>query len=430
MSHPTSSLAIHGGPRCVTATPPENYLHGPQEIGEEEIEAVTQVLRRKNLFRFGLDRQESTVAQFEDLFSELSGARHTLAVNSGTSALIAGLIGIGVGQGDEVLVPGYTYVATAAAVLAVGAIPILVEVDGALTLDPEDIRHKITPRTRAIVPVHMRGVACDMGRIMSLAREHGLLVLEDCAQANGGRYQGRALGTWGDAGAFSLQHFKVITAGEGGAVLTNDRTVYERAAIYHDSACTFWLEQSSSQQDQADSQEWKTRNFLGENYRLSELNGALALAQLKKREAILTRTRQVKRQLAEAAAALPGTTLEINHDVEGDCGISLAVFAESSSHAAQLAAALQAEGVNCGTRFSRQIPDRHIYYHWDYIMEKRSPHRNGFPWNGVEVEYTREMCPRTIAWLERAVIFPITQRMSVPFVEEVCAAIRKVGQSL
>ncbi len=241
-------------------------------------------MRGKNLFRFFKERKDSPVAQFEDLFAEKTRAKYVLAVNSGTSALISGMIGIGVSQGDEVLVPAYTYVATAAATLALGAIPVVVEIDGALTMDPDDIEKKITKKTKAIAPVHMRGVPCNMEKIMAIARKHNLVVIEDCAQANGGTYKGRSVGTWGHVGAFSLQHFKLITAGEGGAVITNDESVFNRAAIYHDSAYTFWMEGNAKGigGSPEKAEQWKRLGFLGENYRQSELHGAVAYEQLKK----------------------------------------------------------------------------------------------------------------------------------------------------
>ncbi len=430
------NLAIKGGPQAVTAPGPASHGLGPQEIGEEEIAAVTAVLRSKNLFRFFKSRDESYVAKMEDLFAEKSGAAHVLAVNSGTSALIAGLVGIGVSQGDEVLVPAYTYIATAAAILALGAFPVMVEIDGALTMDPIDAEKKVTPRTKAIVPVHMRGVPCDMGSIMALARRKGLKVLEDCAQANGGFYKGTALGLLGDAGAYSFQHFKIITSGEGGLLVTNRKEIFDRAAIYHDSAYTFWMERNM-EGGTADSEEiahWKSTCFLGENYRQSEVHGAIGFEQLKKRDAILARTRAIKKKLGTACKTLPGITPEVAHDAEGDCGISLAFFAESAQRAKEVAAILQAEGIRCGTRFSLHVPDRHLFYHWDYIMEKRSPHRNGFPWTGGErpcqVEYSKEMCPATLDWMSRAIFLSISHQMSDRYVDEICQGMEKVGKTL
>jgi len=415
----------------VTTAAPPSWLHGPEEIGEEEIQAVTEVLRGKNLFRFLRDRSTSSVAKFEDLFAKKTGARHVLAVNSGTSALIAGLVGIGVSQGDEVLVPAYTYIATAAAVLALGAFPVIVEINASLTIDPEDIERKITPRTKAIIPVHMRGVPCDMERVGEIAKRRGLAVLEDCAQANGAEFRGRAVGTFGDVGAFSLQHYKIITAGEGGAVVTNRKEVFDRAAIYHDSAFAFWMERQQGSEEAL--QDWRKVGFLGENYRQSELHGAVAFEQLKKRDRILTRTRAIKQKLWDAFDRLPGAKMEAVNDRKGDCGISIAFIAESSARARGLSDVLRAEGVPCGTYFSKQIPNRHIFYHWDYVMEKRTPHLNGFPWNSQErpcsIDYHKEMCPQTFDLLERVVMMPITQKMTDEYVDQICCAVDKVAVS-
>lgn len=412
----------------VTAPPPHSPSHGPAEIGEEEITAVTNVLRSQQLFRFSGDQTKSPVALFEKLFAEKSGAACALAVNSGTSALICGLVGIGVSQGDEVLIPAYTYIATAAAVLALGAVPVLVEIDASLTMDPADLEKKITTRTSAVVPVHMRGMPCDMSSIMEVAGRHDLMVLEDCAQANGGTFRGKALGVWGHAGAFSLQQFKIITAGEGGAVITNDRQIFARAALYHDSAFAFWVENNP------DFAHIKSLAFLGENYRQSEVHGAIALEQLKKRDRILTRCRATKCRLWDAFASIPGATMEVRHDADGDCGISLAFFMETGERAREVCAILNAEGVRCGTRFSKQVPDRHVFYHWDYVMEHRSPHRNGFPWTQIEnsqsIAYAKDMCPQTLTWLERGVVLPINQLMSDLYIDQIRAAVEKVARNL
>lgn len=419
----SQSLAIRGGPPAVQAPKPSSYAHGPQEIGVEEIEAVTAVLKTKNLFRFHKNEADSPTAQFERLVSQLTGSRHVLAVNSGTSALIAGLVGLGVSSGDEVLVPSYTYIATAAAVLAVRAFPVIVEIDSSLTMDPQDAARKITPRTRAIIPVHMRGVPCRMDEIMNLARERKLKVLEDCAQANGGAYRGRPLGSIGDAGEFSLQQFKIITSGEGGVLVTDNRVIYERAGCYHDSAYTFWKER-----------DWSIQPFLGENYRMSELNGALALAQLRKRDRILARLRAIKRRLIKAISTAPGITLQDVPDPEGDCATSLVFFTETPDRTRRFAEALRAEGMAAGSMFDKEFPDRHIFYHWDYILEKRTPDAYGHPWQDpvrpCQVAYSREMCPQSLSWLNRAVAVPLTQAMSDAHVDGCAEAIKKVAQLL
>lgn len=426
-----AALAVNGGPKSVTAAAPTSGLHGPQEIGEEEIQAVTEVLRSKSLFRFMKDPATSPVARFEAMFAEKTGAKYVLAVNSGTSALIIGLVGMGVSHGDEVLVPAYTYIATAAAVLALGAFPVIVEIDGSLTMDPEDMEKKITSRTKAAIPVHMRGTPCNMERIVEIAKRRGIAILEDCAQANGAEFKGKSVGTFGDAGEFSLQHFKIITAGEGGVLVTDRKEIFDRAAIYHDSAYAFWMEKKAENEEAA--QDWRKVCFLGENYRQSELHGAVAVEQLKKRDRILTRTRAIKKKLWAACETIPGIEMEHVNDREGDCGISLAFFMKDSEEANALAKTLGAEGVPCGTLFSKQIPNRHMFYHWDYIMEKRTPHLNGFPWNSQEypcsIQYDKEMCPQSVDWLDRSVTMSITQVMTDEYVDQLCSAIRKVAQA-
>ncbi len=413
-------LAMDGGRPCVTQKP-DCFDLGPQEIGEEEIAAVTAALRTRNLFRYSRRSDPSPTAQFEQTFAQMTGVEHCLAVNSGTSALIAGLVGLGVSSGDEVIVPAYTYIATAAAVLTVRAIPVLSEIDASLTMDPEDARRKITPRTRAIIPVHMRGTPCRMDELMAIAREHDLKVLEDCAQANGAMYRGRPVGSIGDAGAFSLQQFKIITAGEGGAVTTSDRRIIERAGIYHDAAYRFWKGDA-----------WVTdESFLGENYRMSEMNGALALAQLGKRERILGRLRAIKARMLGALADVPGLKFQDVPDAAGDCAVSLVLFADSAEQAKWFAEALRAEGMLAGSMFDQGFPDRHIYYHWDYVMQKKSPDRHGYPWTDpsrpCHVQYSRDMCPRTLDLLGRAVAIPLVQVMTDQHVSGCIEAIRKVA---
>ena len=421
----SEKLAINGGQPCVVDKP-VSYAHGPWEIGDEEIELVTKVMRSKQLFRFGKKQEDSVTWQFEQQFSKETQVEHALAVNAGTSALICALVGLGVSTGDEVIVPGYTYIATAAAVLACGGIPVIAEIDDSLTLDPDDVERKITPRTKVIAPVHMRGVPSQMDRIMAVAKKHNVRVLEDCAQANGASFKGKPVGSIGHAGIFSLQQFKIITAGEGGCFVTNDREVYERGACYHDSAYTFWMERQEVLT--------KTKPFLGENYRMSEVNGAIALVQLRKRAAILARTRAIKKRLVGELQDLPGISWQRVPCEEGDCGIGAAFLCETPARAKKIAEALGKEGMAANSLYDKGIPDRHIYYHWNYVMEKRSPDVYGRPWNDPErpaqVEYTNDMCPQTLDILGRVVVMPISQTMSDAHVESCIKAVKKVTAAL
>jgi 8-amino-3,8-dideoxy-alpha-D-manno-octulosonate transaminase len=412
------TLAIDGGTPCVVDKP-ASYRHGPQEIGEEEIAAVTAALKSKNLFRFFKEEKDSPTAQFEILFREMTKVKHCLAVNGGTSALITAMVGIGVSEGDEVIVPGYTYIATASAVLALHGVPVVAEIDNSLTLDPKDVEKKITPRTKAIVPVHMRGVPCRMDEIMAVARKHNLKVLEDCAQANGAAYKGKPVGSIGDAGAFSLQDFKIITAGEGGAFTTNDRRTFERGGCYHDAAYSFW-----------NSKDWEIEPFCGQNFRMSELNGALALAQLKKRDRILGNLRRIKKKIWDAVADVKNLSFQDVPDRAGDCATSLTLLLENADRAKRFAEALKAEGMAAGSMFDKGIPDRHVYYHWDYILNKRTPDMHGVPWKDAKVSYDKDMCPNTVMWLSRTVGCGLTHVMSDRHVDSCIRAIRKVAAKI
>jgi len=413
-------LAVAGGTPCVTDKP-GSYLHGPQEIGDEEINAVTDALRSKNLFRFFKGAEDSYVAKFEAEFKKLTQAEYVLAVNSGTSGLICGMVGLGLSSGDEVIVPAYTYIATAAAALSLHAIPVICEVDDTLTMDPDDLERRITPRTKLICPVHMRGTPSQMDRIMAVAKKHNIPVLEDVAQANGGAFKGQPLGSIGDAGAFSMQHFKIITAGEGGAFVARDKKTFDRGACYHDSAYTFWKERDN---------DLTIEPFLGQNFRMSELEGAVAWAQIQKRDRILARTRSIKKKLMEVVGSFDNVTPQRMPCVEGDCSIALAFFGQDADHAKRIAEALGAEGMAAGTTFSKGIPDRHIFFHWDYVMAKRTSDLHGRPWNDpdrpVNFEYTKDMCPKSLEWLNRAVSCSITQRMSDEHVDSCCVALKKV----
>ncbi len=414
-----SLLALRGGSPFVT-TPLPGSLHGVLEIGDAEVDAVSTVLRRKTIWRFLNKPEQSESAALEKHYRQWLGVDHALAIGGGgTCALIAALVGLGIGSGDEVIVPGYTYIATAAACLSVGAIPVLAEIDESLTLDPEDVKKKITPWTRAIMPVHMRGAICDMDALNAIAREHGLKVLEDCAQANGGHYHGRLVGSLGDAGAFSLQHYKMITAGEGGMVTTRDKKVFQRAAMKHDSAMQFWEPGGS----------WET--FAGENYRMDEMRAALALVQLTRLPGILERCRAAKQGLREAVAGLPDVTLQTQHS-DGDCGINFAFFLPDADKARAFSTALAAEGVPNATIYNKQIPDRHIYTAWDYVMQKRTSDHTGWPWTAAHrpIEYTPQMLPRTLDILGRCLAIGLNQHWEASHVQAVAGAIEKTARLL
>ncbi len=420
-------LALHGGPRAIPEPLPGTGGGGAgvSLINEREIEAAASVLRSGKLFRF---HPESEVRAFEREAAAWIGTQHALMVNSGTSALICALTGLGIGPGDEVIVPAYTYIATPAAVVAVGAVPVIAEIDDSLGLDPSDVRRKITSYTKAILPVHMQGVPCRLGAIGEIAAEHGLLVIEDCCQCIGGRYRGQVVGTLGAAGAWSLNYFKIITCGEGGLVFTDDPVVYERACFAADPALPMWMRESIPAEG------WLDRPFSAQCYRPSELLGAIARVQLSKLDGILAHTRKLKGTfLAHLDTPMTYDTQAVD-DPSGDCGISAAIIVKDGVSPSLFAEALTAEGLPCGTAHNDGFPDRHIYKYWDSILDKRSHHAQAAPWSHPAysgcVEYARDMCPATLDILGRALRFGLNMRMTPEHAKLMAQAINKVDRAL
>ena len=417
----STRLAIDGGDP-VRRSPLPSAMLGIQDVGQEEIDAVTDVLKRRQIFRYLRDDDESYCGRLEQAFCRFTGKKFALAVTGGTTALSSALVGLGISTGDEVIVPGYTYIATPAAVLTVGAIPVIAEVDDTLTLDPADFERKITPLTRCVIPVHMRGLPAQMDEIVAIARRHKVAVLEDCAQAVGGKYHGQALGGIGDAGIYSFQHYKVITSGEGGMVMTDDPDVYHRARYRHDSAVRFFNDQGGPDP------------FAGENHRMCEMRGALGLVQFGRMAGILNRTREVKQRIIAGITGSPGIAIQRVRDPDGACGITLVLYLRDDDTARRFARALSAEGISNGTIYNQGFPDRHIYKHWDYVINKWTSDRTGYPWARQyykgSVEYSQDMCPRTLDYLGRAVAIGISQAFTDQDAQDIIDGIRKVSGAL
>ena len=418
-----SRLAIDGG-TPVIVDPLPTGVSGPSVIGDEEIEAVTSVLRSQELFRYPKDRSEA--AKFEAEAAEHLGVEYALMVNSGTSALICALTGVGVGPGDEVVVPGYTYISTAAAVMATGAVPVIAEIDESLGLDPQDLERKITPYTKAVVPVHMRGVPARLDEILAVARAHGLKVIEDCCQCVGGSYKGQGVGTYGDVGAWSLNYYKTISSGEGGLVYTNDRDIYERACFAGDPGLPMWTA--------SEDVEWQNDPFPRQTYRPSEVLAAIARVQLSKLEDILEHQRSLKQAFVDGLEEAKGFRLQHVDDPSGDTGVSASVIVHDKELAIGYAHALQAEGVEVATVYNDGFPDRHIYTYWDSILEKRSHHPSGYPWKDPSykgnVEYSKDMCPQTLDILGRSLRFDFNMNMTVEHARLIAQALNKVDAGL
>ncbi len=393
---------------------------GGMEIGAEEEAAVLEVLRSKRLFRYyGPNPGPSKTEELEQAFAAHMDATRALAVTSGTAALICGLQGIGIGPGDEVIVPAYTWIASAAAVAAVGGIPVLAEVDETLTLDPTDVARKITPYTKAIMPVHMRGAPCRMDELMALARAHGLKVIEDVAQSDGASYRGRRLGTLGDVGCFSLQFNKIITAGEGGMVLTNDETIWKRAVMFHDVVGGLRNNFGANE------------ILWGINFRMPELLAAVALVQLGRLEGLLAAMRARKRMFKEGLEPLirrQGLAFREIVDAAGEAAIALIFFMPTANDAQRAVEALRAENIGASVLYQPDRTDYHIYAHWTPLLEQRTWTADGGPWRWARraIRYRRDECPRTLDLLGRAVHLDISPLLTNEDIEETIEGINEV----
>ena len=328
----------------------------------------------------------SRVDALESLAADLFGVPFVLAVNSGTSALSAAYVGAGIGPGCEVIVPGYTFIATAAAVVTSGATPVIAEVDDSLTLDPADVERKIGAQTKAIVPVHMNGASAAMDSLMDIAERHDLLVIEDAAQACGGSFAGRRLGTIGDAGCFSLSSFKPTGAGEAGLVTTRDRHLYMRAQSQHDTGALWRPDRFAVEREPGEL-------FCGHNFRMSELEGAVNVVQLRKLDAQLERRRRVREEISARLRHYDAIHPRTLHDPAGEVATRLVMFARSPQLASAITADLRDQGLPAWSRAGTGRRDWHIYAYWDHVLD----------------EATRAECPRTLDLLERAIFMELGQ---------------------
>lgn len=423
MNSDDNKLAIEGGAPSKTRPDPPMFPGGMM-LGEEEEQAVLGVVRAKRLFRYkGPQPGPSKTDELEKAFAAMVGVERALAVSSGTAALQCALMGVAVGPGAEVIVPAYTWISSAAAVVACGAVPVIAEIDESLTLDPRDVERKISVHTRAIMPVHMRGVPCRMDDIMAIARQRGIAVIEDVAQANGASYRERRLGSIGDAGCFSLQFNKILTAGEGGMVTTNDAAIWKRAILYHDV--------NAGGRHKMPEEEV----VFGVNLRMPELLAAVALVQMKRHEALLSAMRQRKKAIIAAISDVcrrTGVRLQDVPDPEGDASVALILLLHSAPQAQEVTEALQAENIGARLLYHPDVRDYHVYAHWGAILEQRTWTVDGGPWRWAKrpIAYSLDMCQRSLDLLGRAFIIHVNPLYSDEDIEGIAKGINRVFAAL
>lgn len=339
---------------------------GAYWFGKEEMEAVIEVMKSGYLFRYGSENDPKflhKVSTLEKEFARYCEVKFALATSSGTSSLVASAIALGLKPGDEIIVPAYTFVASYTSVIFAGLVPVLAEIDESLTLDPDDIENRISPRTKAIMPVHMLGNPCDMDRIMKVAKKHNLLVLEDCCQAAGASYKGEKVGSIGNIGAFSLNIFKTINSGDGGLVVTNDKSLYETAFGVHDQGhkpSRFGVEVG-------------VRSVLGLNFRINELTAAVGLAQLGKLDKIVATLHEKREKLKTLISDTKGFKFRRLNDPDGDCATLCTVLFDTKEMAAKVSKSLGSKTIDQS--------GWHVYSNMEHVLNHLKsvgqPHTKG-----------------------------------------------------
>lgn len=327
--------------------------------GAEERKELQDVLDNGILMRYGFDGPRKGVWKSRDLekaICETFGCKHAQLVSSGTAALTTAMSAMGIGYGDEVIMPAFTFVASFEAVISVGAVPVLVDIDDTLTLNPAAVRKAISPRTKCIMPVHMCGSMADMEALLEICKEHKLLLLEDACQSIGGTYKGKLLGTIGDAGTFSFDFVKTMTCGEGGVVMTNKEDVFVKSDGYTDHG-----HDHKGVDRGAD-----LHPFIGYNFRISELHAAVGLAQIKKLPKILAIQKENHTQLKNILSTVNDLSFRRVPDPEGDSHTFLSWFLPTEEITRAVVAEMKAEGILAGN-FYWFDNNWHYIRKWDHL---------------------------------------------------------------
>lgn len=415
-------LAIDGGKPARSAPLPPNYP-GAMMIGREEAEAAAAVIGARSPFRYYGPDLRYTVRQLEERICADFGVPYSLGVTSGTAALITALRAVGVGYGDKVIVPANTFIATPGSVVCCNAVPVFADIDDTMNIDPNDLERVADDEVKAIVAVPIIGTPCDMDPIMAFARKRGIAVVEDVAQSCGVKYKGKYQGTIGDAGAFSFQLNKILTAGDGGAVIAKERHIFERAVRFHDQGNIREKERYGI--DSPDD----AHAFVGQNYRMSEITGAMLLEQWKKLDDIVLRMKRCWLAVRDGLRAeLPGIRFRGNPDEDGDIGSNLGIVLSSANEAKQFSAALEAENVS-----NYILYGGNPVYKFPQLYHQRGVDRDGFPFNYPfkrPVRYEAGMCPKAEALIPRVSFIPISPLLTDADAEQIVAGVVKVCKGL
>ena len=373
-------------------------MPGFEIFGDEERKEVTQVLETGVLFRYGFEdaRQGRFMAlEFEKKLADITGAGFAHLCSSGTAALTCALAACGIGAGDEVILPPFTFVATFEAVLHAGAIPVFGEIDETLCLNPDRLEKFVTPKTRAVVPVHMCGSMARIDEIKAFCDKKGLVLLEDACQSLGATYKGKALGTFGKAGCFSFDSVKTITCGEGGGVITSDRAVYDLCDQFADHGHDHLGGANRGADDHP---------IIGSNYRISELNAAVGLAQLDKLDKILEIQRKNKAFLKDAMAEIPDVNFRYLPDPMGDSATFLSFMLPTQERTREVAKKLAENKVPCPYWYDNNW---HYFKEWHHLKGLKRAGRLAFELNNELPDYENMVLEESDAIMKRTLSMQI-----------------------
>lgn len=415
-------LALHGG-KPARSKPLPPMLRGALVYGEEEVERVAQVARAGSPFRYYGPDLQNFVARFEDKMAKSFQVPYVLGVSSGTAALMVALKSLGIGYGDKVIIPANTFTATAGAVICSNAVPVFAEMDETLNMDPSDLERVYDDEVRAIIAVHINGAPSDMDGIMEFAKKHGLYVVEDVAQSLGCSYHGRLGGTIGDVGAFSFQMQKILTAGEGGAILARDPEIFERAVRYHDQGGFRDKKKYGLKGDNEDN--W----IVGQNYRMNEFAGAAMFAQWDRFDDVVGTMRKHHRRIKETVKEeIPYIQFRESADSDGDIGCVLGIVHPNQEEASRFMEAINAENI----MFYLMYGGKPIYV-TPAFMAQRTADRDNFPFNypyKKPVVYSEGMCPRTEELMQRITIMQVSPTLTDEDTNQIIEGIIKVYKGL
>lgn len=391
-------------------------------FGAAERKEINDVLETGILFRYNHEAQRNNIykaREFEAEVAKVVGANYAHAVSSGSTAVLCALAAAGIGAGDEVIVPPFTYIATVEAVLMIGALPVFADIDDTLCLSAEGIRKVITPKTKAVCLVHMCGQMADMDAIMAVVNEHNLVLVEDAGQAMGASYKGVSTGLWGKTGAYSFDFFKIATAGEGGIMVTNDETAYKHADSYSDHGHDHIGANRGMEQ----------HPILGFNYRISELHAAVGLVQTRRVPEIIKSNNTHKTRLMTALANVPGVSFAHLPDPDGDSATFLNVLMPDTETAQRTVAELNAAGV---VGFNYWFTNMyHFINQWDHIKQMRTASALAIQKFGAPQDYSNLDIPNAQAVIGRLISFGIRASWTTEDVDKLAssieAAVRKAA---